>query len=102
MALCTVSGLLQDATATAISGATVRFNQVAPSFSTTILVPTKEVSTTTASDGTWSLSLIQGLSGIVSIDFPPNATDSNRRVTYSVVIPASASATLQSLATESA
>lgn len=100
MAACTLSGTMYDAGGTAISGATVRANITTSQFiSTTQYVP-KETTTTTASDGTWSLSLIQTLQYIVTIEFPPNTTDSNRPLKYSITIPASGTANFSSLATE--
>lgn len=100
MAACTVSGTMYDAGGSAISGATVRANIITPQFvSTTLYVP-KEVTTTTASDGTWSLALVQTLQYNVSIEFPPNSTDSNILRKYSITCPASLTADFSTLATE--
>lgn len=100
MATCTVSGTIKDITETAVSGAVIKANIVVPVFSgTTQLVP-KEVSTTSASDGTWSLALSQSQGYIVSIEYPPNSTDSRRRYSYSITTPTSSSANFSTLATE--
>lgn len=100
MATCTVSGTIKDITETAISGAVIKANIIAPVFSgTTQLVP-KEVNTTSAADGTWSLALAQSQNYIVTVEFPPNSTDSRRRYSYSVTTPASSSANFSTLATE--
>lgn len=101
MATCTVSGKIVDSTETAVQGATIKFSIVTPylNSSSNLFVP-KEISTTSATDGTFSLGLSQGISGVIYIDYPPNATDSVRRYTFSVVIPATATATLSSLITE--
>lgn len=103
MANCAVSGTLVDSGSNAVSGATVRFNVIAPistsTLASTLFVPT-EISTTSASNGSWTLNITQGLSGILSIDYPPNSTDSTRRYTYSIVIPSQSTATINSLITE--
>lgn len=102
MATCAVSGTLMDPSETAISGATVRFTIQTPNFngSTINFFAPKEITTTTASNGTWTLNISQGMSGVISFDYPPNSTDSTRRINYSVVIPAASTASFESIATE--
>lgn len=100
MSTCTVSGTLKDVTETAISGAVIKANIVTPFFSSTTMIVPKEVSTTSATDGTWSLALNQGAQCVVEIDYPPNGTDSRRVSRYSITVPASGSANFSSLVTE--
>jgi hypothetical protein len=101
MATCTVSGVLKDVSDTAIQSATIAARVVTPYFSTTIQIAPKEITTTTASNGSWSLVLIQGASAIVTIKYPPNATDSARIYTYAITVPAASTANFSDLATES-
>jgi hypothetical protein len=100
MATCAISGTLKDLSETAISGATVRANIISSIFSgTTQLVP-KEITTTTASDGTWTLNLSQSVSAQVTIEYPPNSTDSAKPIKYSITVPATTTANFSTLATE--
>jgi hypothetical protein len=101
MATCTVSGLMQDLTGTAISGATIRARTVVPYFVTTIQIVPEEVTTTTSAGGAWSLVLIQGASVVLTTEFPPNSTDSAKRYEYSILVPATSTANLSALVTES-
>lgn len=101
MAVCTVSGTILDAGGSAVTTATVRANIVTPAFVSTNLYVPKEVTTTTDASGNWSLALVQTLQYIVSLEFPPNSTDSNLNRKYSVTAPASLTANFSSLATES-
>lgn len=100
MAACVVSGVIKDVTETAIVGAIVRANLVNPVFVGTVLIVPKETTTTTAAGGTWSLSLSQSTSYIVTIDYPPNALDSARRYSYAIITPASSTANFSTLAIE--
>jgi hypothetical protein len=101
MATCVVSGTLIDPSGTGIQGATIKANIVAPYLAGgTSLISPKEQSTQTNSSGVWSLTLIQGLSVIVAIEAPQNATDSNRRNTFSIIVPATSTATFENLVTE--
>lgn len=95
MATCVVSGILKDPSETAIAGATVRFNVQGPILDNTgsILLGPKEVSTSTASDGTWSLTCSQACTGLISIDCPPDGVNGTQRYEFSVAIPASSTAT---------
>jgi hypothetical protein len=101
-ATCILSGTFLDPTGDAIVGATVRFNVESPVIDNTgayILSP-KEVTTTTASDGSWSLTLSQGASGSLSLDCPPDATSSTQRYSFSVQVPTAASSTFISAWTD--
>lgn len=101
MATCSITGTLVDPTGTAISGATVEIRVVSPQFDAagSLVMPFTSLVTTNAS-GAFTLSADQGISAVITIDYPPDATDSNRRYSYSIVVPSAASATFQSLATE--
>ncbi len=98
MATCSVTGTIVDSSAVAVSGVAIRFRVVKPLLdaSSNLVVPT-EVSTTTASNGSWSISLDQGISGIMSIDFPASTTASTLRSSYSITVPSQTSATFASL-----
>lgn len=100
MATCAVSGLIQDVSGTVVAGAVIKARPTVYYFSTTIEIVPTEVSTTSSASGTWSLTLIQGASLVISIEYPPNATDSRVRVDHSVTIPATATADFSTLVTE--
>lgn len=97
MATCVVSGTFLDPKSAAISGATVRFNLDKPAIdaSGNLLMP-KEVTTTTAGDGTWSLTLTQNMSGVLTLDLTPSANASVVKYKFSLVIPVSATSTFAS------
>lgn len=92
MAICVVSGAVLDPSGTALSGTSVSFNTQLAAVSAEPV----QGSTSTASDGSWSLSLLQGISGIFTIPVAP--TTSSRKVlhTFSAVIPATSTATFSS------
>jgi hypothetical protein len=102
LATCSVSGTLLDSTGSAVVSADVKFNVVLPVSSTTIdaLVVPKEVSTTTDSTGLFTLALLQSISGILTVQYPPNSKDSPRRYSYSIIVPASTVADIVDLITE--
>ena len=100
MAQCTVSGVIKDVSDTAIAGVVVKANIVTPFFVTTIHILPKEISDTSDSNGLWDLSLTQGCSAIVTMDFPGNSTDSAKKVTYAITVPSAATADFSTLATE--
>lgn len=93
MAICTVSGKLVDASSTAISGATVTFNIQQPILSADPV----EGSTTTATDGTWSLDLQQGLSGVFTIPISPSPATKKIYYRFNVNIPNTSTATFSSI-----
>lgn len=100
MAQCTVSGIIQDLSATGIESAVIKAEVITPVFVTTIQVLPTTISTTSSSTGAWSLSLMQGVSCRVTIEYPPNDMDSRRVLTYAITVPASGSANFSTLATE--
>lgn len=102
MATCAVSGTIQDVSETALENVTLRFRLTAPVFNSTVSVYVpKEVTTETAADGSFTLDLARSVSGILSIEYPPNGTDSARSYSYSISVPDAASADLYTLITES-
>lgn len=100
MALCTVSGTFLDPQSAAISGATVRFNIESPVLDSLgdSLVP-KEATTTTASNGTWSLAITQGISGSITLDLSqtPSGQFPIVKYTFAVIIPSATTATFASV-----
>lgn len=101
MATCTITGTITDPTGTAISGAMVELRVTTPQFDATNNLVVPYVSTvTTSASGAFILTASQGISAVVTIDYPPNATDSIRRYSYSIVVPSYTTATFYSLATE--
>lgn len=101
MATCSITGTLVDPTGAAISGATVELRVTTPQFdaANALVVPYTSTVTTNAS-GVFTLTADQGISAIVTIVYPPNATDSGRRYSYSVLVPTASTAAFNSLATE--
>lgn len=93
MATCAVSGTLLDLGGGAIIGATVRFSSASPTLdaSFSLLMP-KEVRTTTDASGVWTLNLVQGMSGDIIIEYPPNSTDSTLPYYFSIVVPSQSTA----------
>jgi hypothetical protein len=101
MATCTITGTIVDPTGTGISGATIELRVTSPQFdaSNSLVVPYTSTVTTNSS-GVFTLTADQGISAIVTIDYPPNATDSVRRYAYSVLVPSSSSTNFSTIATE--
>lgn len=97
MSLCTISGKLVDASGTSISGASVNFNTQTPSLAS----EPAQASTTTATDGTWSVILQQSLSGIFTISAPVSNLGSAIPYQFNVNIPAAASAAFSSIVVDS-
>lgn len=100
MSICIVTGTLVDSSTTGVSGATVKFRTVRAVLdaSNSLVLPV-EISTTTASNGSWTLNIDQGISGIMSFDFPPSVIGASQRQTYSIAVPASTSCPFYSLVT---
>jgi hypothetical protein len=98
MALCTVSGTVKDVSETAISGAIITAKLVTPIFSSTTQILPTEVSTTSASDGTWSLSLLRTASVNITIQYPPNSTNSKVILGFSAIIPNASTAEFSTIA----
>lgn len=93
MASCTVSGTVLDAGGSAISNVTVIFNIQTP---TTTNDPA-QVSTTTATNGTWSLDCGRGLSGIFTLMIRSSNTSGAVPYRFNANIPNAASATFASV-----
>ena len=101
VALCTITGALLDPTGTGIAGANVKTNIVSPFLdANNNLLIQKETQVTTDSSGNFTLSLVQGSSVVVAMEFPPNSTDSNRRQTFSILVPFTLTASFSNLVTE--
>jgi len=100
MALCAVSGVIKDASETALSGVVVEARPINPYFNSTTQIVPKTVTTTTDASGIWSLSLSQTGTFTVTIMYPPNDVDSARRYNYTITVPAASSANFSTLATE--
>lgn len=104
MATCVVSGTLKDLSETAISGATVKASAVGPFLSGSTLIANKEISTTTASDGTWSLTLTRTatLSTPRTLQVTFEYTDGvsgKKREEYTISVPDAATANFSDLVT---
>lgn len=97
MATCSLTGTLLDPSGIAISGATVAANVVTPCFdaSGNFIVP-KDTSTTTSVSGVFTIVLDQGLSITLTIQYPPNTTDSIKRYNYNFTVPSTPTATFNS------
>ncbi len=94
MATCAVSGTLLDSGGNPISGAVLLYdiqNSVAG-----VIAPS-EVRTTSAADGTWSMNLSQGTTGILNIEYAVDSTDSSSIHTFNLKIPAASSASFASV-----
>ncbi len=88
-AICAVSGTVLDVGSSPIPGVTVRIRSVLPTMVGNAGIAAQDLTTTTASDGTWSLSIIQGLAAQIDI----NATNYH----CDIEIPAATTATIGSL-----
>jgi len=66
-ATCVISGTVLDGGAVAVPNTPVRFRTIAPTLSGTSGIATQDLTTKTATDGTWALTLIQGLNAQVDI-----------------------------------
>ncbi len=99
MANCIVSGTFTDAQGTAISGATLRFNLDTPALDPTntgnLLLP-YEITTTTSNAGAWTLSIIQGVSGVLTMDLVPTTMSPVVKYKFSLLIPATSNSTFAS------
>lgn len=101
--VCAVSGTVRSINGSALSGVTIEANSVMPFVHSTdnSLISNYKVSTTSASDGTWSLSLVEtttpNTTVTITFIYATGATSPNDRKSYTVQIPNSASATFASL-----
>jgi hypothetical protein len=92
MATCLVSGIVLDPSGTAVNSAPVSFNVQTPTISTDPV----QASTTTDSNGQWSLSLQQSISGVFTIEVAPSITSKRVLYSFSANIPSSSTATFSS------
>lgn len=93
MATCVVSGKFADSQGNPVVGATVHFavtNPVLDAYGNA-LTP-KEVTTSTAGDGSWSLSLVQGSSGELTLDLIPTSLSSVVKYPFSLSMPLTSTA----------
>ncbi len=97
MALCTVSGTVIDSSGTALAGIPVSFVTQVPILAAEPI----EGTTSTATDGTWSLSVLQGLSGIFTISAPTSAISRAIQYKFSANIPLALTATFSSTLADS-
>lgn len=102
--VCSVTGTCRDSSGSALSGVTITACAVRPYIHPTdsSLITADSVSTTSASDGTWSLSLVETTTPAVSITmsfiYPTSVNSGNTsRQSYTVTIPNTASTTFASL-----
>ncbi len=100
---CAVTGTLRDSGGNALSGATVRAFAIKPYVHPTdsSLIVDYQVTTTTASDGTWSLTLVETATPAVTVTiefvYTQGSGGTQVRKSYTVTVPNSASATFASL-----
>ena len=66
-ATCVVSGTVLDGGASPVANTIVRFRTIAPTLASAAGIATQDLTTKTAADGTWSLTLVQGLNAQVEI-----------------------------------
>lgn len=101
--LCSVTGTFTDAQGNGINGATLHFNIESPVVDTNgnLLVP-QEFTTTTAADGAWTLSIEQGVSGLLTLDLNQSSTSPISKYKFSLVVPSLSSATFASCWADSA
>lgn len=93
MAICVVSGTVLDPSGTALSEIEVDFNIQTPIISADPV----QGSTTTASDGTWSLSLLQGLSGVFTVNVANDNLSKKIPYRFNANIPLSLTASFSSV-----
>jgi hypothetical protein len=93
MSTCVVSGTVKDVSGTPISGIPVSFNIQNPTLTTDPV----QASTSSASDGTWSVTLAQGLSGVFTISVPPSNLGRPIPYRFNVNVPSAATATFASI-----
>lgn len=100
---CVVSGTLKDLSGTALQGYSVYAYSTTPFFhGDGTLIPPYKISTTTAADGTWSLTLAEttSISKTITIAFDlPTGGVERLRKEYTVTIPNQASVNFDTLVT---
>lgn len=98
----TVTGAIYDTSGTAVSGATIIARNTVPYFYTDgSLITQYDVTATSASDGTWSLSLVENASTSTTtsvILLYGDGAGGQIRKNYQIIVPISGPVTLASLA----
>lgn len=101
--ICAVTGTIRDYTGTGIGGVTVSAYAERPFIHPTdnSLIVNYQITTTTASNGTWTLNLVETTTPnttlTISFVYPIGSNSLNTRQEYTIQVPNSASATFQSL-----
>lgn len=99
---CTVSGTVYSPSGSGLSGVTIYAYMSQPYIYTDgTLIPAYSVSTTTASDGTWSLVLVETATSsktmVIAFEYPDGGS-SLKRKEYTVIVPNTATAAFGTLA----
>jgi len=101
--VCAITGLLRDTSGTVLSGATIAATNLRPFIHPTdnSLIMDYQVSTTSASDGTWSLSLVEtttpAVTVLITLTYPTGSGGGTTTHEYNVIVPNSGTATFASL-----
>jgi len=93
MSTCIVTGTVTDCSGTPLSGLNVYFNTQSPNTS----IQPARVATTSASDGTWSMPILQGTSGTFTVYTTSSSTGNTSPYQFNVLIPATSTTTLSSI-----
>lgn len=103
--ICTVSGLVVDATFTPIQGATVQARLTRPYIDPTsgALVPNFAIETATASDGTWLLALTETTTAnigiVIAFFYILDQNNTPATYEYTIIVPATSTANFSDLVT---
>ena len=102
MATCAVTGQVRDSGETVLASVEVTFRPVAGLVSSTLsaLFVPKVMVASTDSSGNFTLTLSQGLSGVMEFRYPPDASSTARLISYAVSVPALTSANFSAIITE--
>lgn len=93
MSICVVSGTVVDPSGNPLSGVPVDFNIQ----NAIVSADPVQGTTSTASNGTWSMSLLQGLSGVFTISVRNSNFGKSFPYRFNVAIPASSTANFSSI-----
>lgn len=98
MPLCIVTGSLKDSSGDAVTNAKLRVRVPVPTFNAAseLIVPLEQEVTPDTS-GNFTLTLQTSFTFICDVFYPPNADDSQRIITYALNIPATTTASFQSV-----
>lgn len=94
---CVVSGTLYDLNGDAIEGAIIEAYMLDPTFISTDQIATGKVTTTTDSNGAWSLTLVRTTVVKISIRYSDGGVGEIRKE-FSITVPNSATGTFSTLA----